>query len=380
MTCAECLFSLTVVVSFELLGMLGKTLHIRNSCFTYIPNPTPDRWDKRSFSLMRIMESYRALSENELPQGKRNKTIHTTLNRHISKILSLSGEKDSPADLPRLNALHAAIDDCDAVLTGKCSKNYGIKAFAPPVEAQKSHDHSPPKLDLLARRREIVQDVLRSHVQEVLRLLNDREEHASDAMSLYVPDFHSGSPRTSKHYERLVPGFKDVDKCGPDERQHRFMEVYFDVVRRHVVQNATLTTERRASFAAAPHNFAFRRRGSVASQSSIAVKSDFETDEPTATSPTNVNHGAEFPHTINATNGATVNTRDTSHSAQEGRDSDSNKIGRPTLASEAVSHDDIWCTLVFRMICWLMLHDFNKLDVQVSKSELLGSRMPVYIA
>lgn len=51
-----------------------------------------------------------------------------------------------------------------------------------------------------------------------------------------------------------------------------------------------------------------------------------------------------------------------------------------SLADQEVSHDDIWCTLVFRMICWLMLHDFNKQDVQVSKNELIGSRMPVYIA
>ncbi|RSM17180.1 hypothetical protein CDV31_004073, partial [Fusarium ambrosium] len=50
------------------------------------------------------------------------------------------------------------------------------------------------------------------------------------------------------------------------------------------------------------------------------------------------------------------------------------------LSLQEVSHDDVWCTLMFRMICWLMLHDFNKLDVQVAKGELLGSRMPVYIS
>ena len=47
-------------------------------------------------------------------------------------------------------------------------------------------------------------------------------------------------------------------------------------------------------------------------------------------------------------------------------------------------HDEkttnIWCTLVLRMLCWLLLHDFHKKDVQISKSELLGSRLPVYIA
>lgn len=40
----------------------------------------------------------------------------------------------------------------------------------------------------------------------------------------------------------------------------------------------------------------------------------------------------------------------------------------------------IWCTLVLRMVCWLLLHDFDQQDVQIPKSELLGSRLPVYIA
>ena len=40
----------------------------------------------------------------------------------------------------------------------------------------------------------------------------------------------------------------------------------------------------------------------------------------------------------------------------------------------------IWCTLQFRMMLWLTLHDFHKKDVQISKSELYGSRLPVYIS
>ena len=32
-----------------------------------------------------------------------------------------------------------------------------------------------------------------------------------------------------------------------------------------------------------------------------------------------------------------------------------------------------------RSYCWLTLHDFDKNDIQVSKSELLGSKLPVYI-
>ncbi|KAI8306702.1 Modin [Colletotrichum sp. SAR11_59] len=42
--------------------------------------------------------------------------------------------------------------------------------------------------------------------------------------------------------------------------------------------------------------------------------------------------------------------------------------------------EDIWCTLVFRSICWLMLHDFHPMDVQIPKSDLYGSEVPVFIA
>ncbi|KAF4450635.1 hypothetical protein F53441_6296 [Fusarium austroafricanum] len=41
---------------------------------------------------------------------------------------------------------------------------------------------------------------------------------------------------------------------------------------------------------------------------------------------------------------------------------------------------DIWCTLVLRMICWLMLHDFNREDVQILTGDLFGSDLPVYIS
>ncbi|KAI1385174.1 uncharacterized protein F4822DRAFT_335886 [Hypoxylon trugodes] len=41
--------------------------------------------------------------------------------------------------------------------------------------------------------------------------------------------------------------------------------------------------------------------------------------------------------------------------------------------------DTTWCLLVFRMLCWLQLHDFHKDDVMVPRSATYGSRMPVYI-
>ncbi|KAI1458619.1 hypothetical protein F4805DRAFT_424066 [Annulohypoxylon moriforme] len=41
--------------------------------------------------------------------------------------------------------------------------------------------------------------------------------------------------------------------------------------------------------------------------------------------------------------------------------------------------DITWCLLVFRMLCWLQLHDFHRDDVMIPRSATYGSRMPVYI-
>ncbi|KAH0493365.1 hypothetical protein TgHK011_000038 [Trichoderma gracile] len=39
----------------------------------------------------------------------------------------------------------------------------------------------------------------------------------------------------------------------------------------------------------------------------------------------------------------------------------------------------IWCTLIFRMLYWLQLHNFHKKDIQVDKGDAYDSRIPVYI-
>jgi hypothetical protein len=41
---------------------------------------------------------------------------------------------------------------------------------------------------------------------------------------------------------------------------------------------------------------------------------------------------------------------------------------------------EIWLVLMFRMVCWLNLHSFHPGDIQLPKSDLMGSRLPVYIS
>ncbi|KAL2067038.1 hypothetical protein VTL71DRAFT_1462 [Oculimacula yallundae] len=56
---------------------------------------------------------------------------------------------------------------------------------------------------------------------------------------------------------------------------------------------------------------------------------------------------------------------------------------RPAVVGEDKEEGEdrnvIWMALIFRMLCWLLLHDFDKADTKIVPSDLKGSRMPVYI-
>lgn len=55
---------------------------------------------------------------------------------------------------------------------------------------------------------------------------------------------------------------------------------------------------------------------------------------------------------------------------------------RPAVVGTGEEREErnvIWISLVFRMLCWLLLHDFDKADSKIVPADLKGSRMPVYI-
>jgi hypothetical protein len=56
---------------------------------------------------------------------------------------------------------------------------------------------------------------------------------------------------------------------------------------------------------------------------------------------------------------------------------DSNR--RPLARAQKEERNVIWISFVFRMLCWLLLHDFDKSDVKIVPSDLCGSRMPIFI-
>jgi len=158
--------------------------------------------------------------------------------------------------------------------------------------------------------------VLREHIQEILRMVNHDD---------------GGETATA-----TSPGSIDVNAspisqlmdAAPEQRHAVFMRIYFDQLLPHVIKTCVHTIHRRDT--------PMFGRGGVSS-----------------------------PPGSPSTDGTQPRPRANRNLSME-------------LLTVQVT--EIWCTLVFRMLCWLLLHDFHKNDRQVSsKSEVWGSRLPVYI-
>ncbi|KAH8168507.1 modin protein [Sarocladium implicatum] len=389
-------------VSFEILGMLCQPIHVQDTYYTFLPNPTPDRWDKRSISLGRLMSAFEQRFE-ALPPSRsrgRNKRLHDMILSHISKISEYSEHATGRNRLLHLKALCAALRDVDQVLTGRTPRT-GDSNGSPNDKPGPSVQHDDEQM-LDPKRREKVRDVLRLHFQEVLQLLNDTDNQASkpQSLTLVVPSENT-APTTTQRFPDVRtrgtgPMFRDMNAAGPGERQDKFMEVYFEVIRPRVAKNAEAAGKiRQGERNKAPLGHGLWRRASGRSTlggrgklvprdkspvPSIAIRtmSDEVDGAPKRSSvdvyPVPPSPGAE---SINGSikDGESVDGEESDEVEDEEEEEE-----QGSLAALEVSHEDIWCTLVFRMICWLMLHDFNKMDQQLPKSELRGSRMPVYIS
>src|SRR4051812_10669004 len=95
--------------------MLGKTLHVRNSAFRMLPNPTPYHWNRSNFNFHRLVREYR-----------KNITVLGLDISHIAQLQNLVKDADilvktvdfgtSEYSIPMLNTLHDILDRCDTFL------------------------------------------------------------------------------------------------------------------------------------------------------------------------------------------------------------------------------------------------------------------------
>jgi hypothetical protein len=354
--------------------MLSKTLHIRNTCFRMLPNPTAYHWDKKFFSLRKLLQEYKKKVQDD------DITLQTEQVRCLTRLAEKveSELQPGPRDfgIPLLDALHSAIDDCDLFLKKHIS-------------------------------RELITMVLREHFQEVLRMVN--ENNPTDGNAALNSDGGQAPTPTTAHGEqpgpssspvspvpggpgsRPPPRFADLNAASPEEKQETFMDIYFAVVLPRVMRQAVEAFRRRKTTRYAPSHHG--RDASTGSAYSATGTTPVQSPRPGPT-PTTLHetqsHGSGQMlqvglrvHIDDSSTGIEFGHVRRSNSAPAGAGNDSpghRALRRADTETLDLQANNIWCTLVFRMLCWLLLHDFHKKDVQISKSELLGSRLPVYIA
>ncbi|KAJ4288780.1 hypothetical protein N0V88_007316 [Collariella sp. IMI 366227] len=310
-------------VAFELLGMLGKTLHIPGSGFRMLPNPTPYHWDKNFFNMRRLVKEYwKKISDtdSDLPLDAQTQELIEDAG-NLVRILDRDKRSKTPGNsMPLLNQLHETLRKCDFFLKEQNQKD-------------------------------LVRMVIREHFQEVLRLINERGDEGVDGRSLRTTD------------RQPAERFDELTAASPELRQEAFMELYFFKVLRHVRESAVKSYQRRKSTQYAPSMHS--REPSVDSTSGEAVS------RPVSPGP-----GAAPPHLM---------MQESEKSVPMVQIHPPDRVPQQFLGMDLTTQLElqaasIWCTLVLRMLCWLLLHDFHKKDVQIPKSDLRGSRLPVYIA
>lgn len=329
--------------------MLGKSLHIPNSCYRMLPNPTPYHWDKKFFSLPKLIREYGIRLKNTeigpTPTAQTENLIH--LASGINKILNPKSLKPVPPySKPLLDALHEAIEKCDEFLL--------------------QPDHS-----------RLITMVLREHFQEVLRMINEPDPEDG---ALTTPTHTTMSPTTSSGANGtagLRPWrFDDLNTASPEEKQKVFMDIYFEAVLQGVLHGIRRVLQRRRTT-----QYTTGRDLSTGSAYS-PIPSPTAPAPPPSSPP--LNHTRTNSQTLQVNIDGVEITRLSRSRANSDISMDiptSRGRGKSNnMEIEVEMSSDIWCTLVFRMLCWLLLHDFHKKDVQISKSELFGSRLPVYIA
>ncbi|KAL2264329.1 hypothetical protein VTK26DRAFT_6572 [Humicola hyalothermophila] len=323
-------------VPFELLGMLGKTLHIRNSAFRMLPNPTPFQWDKNSFNLRRLLREYwKRVNDDDadLPPVAQMQQLKEDADCLV-RTLDLDKKSGTPGySMPLLNTLHDVLDRCDIFL--------------------KESD------------RDLVRMVVREHFQEVLRMVNDEPESHLDV---------SGKDELSDR--QRAEHFVELTAASPELRQKAFMELYFFKVLGEVRKRAVTWYHRRhtSDYAPSVHG----REASDDSDSIPEAKEMPSSTPPTPSAKTEsrpISPGPPRPD---------LRKHESSHPVpvvilQPPERASATHLGSDITSELEWQASAIWCTLVLRMLCWLLLHDFNKKDVQIPKSELLGSRLPVHI-
>ncbi|KAK2687516.1 hypothetical protein QWA68_013367 [Fusarium oxysporum] len=355
-------------VAFEMLGMVGTVLQIKNTAFRMLPNPTIHHWDRKFFSVRTLLVTYKSVLEEAAKYQMQEAPVETQSqamfnnNDQISMIISEAGKVEqsfcvSEKAIRISQQQHKQEQEQDQFTTyflpGQRTEEPKLYCRA----VMTSLHAAIEKCDMflkVPRERRLVQFVLRVHLQEVLGMLNSQntdQRSAEDCSETEVqkeellrssnqsPKVHRINKQQMAHKYRKVMLHKlqRLDSASYGERHAVLIDMYISWVRENVIWKICSELDRQ------------RKRQNHQNESQRIQR-------------TGTLFGARL--------------------AGDGDEQDDDGVDTEgcweSKAKQEIS--DVWCVLIFRMICWLLLHDFHKLDVQIDKDGLFGSRLPVYIA
>lgn len=314
--------------------MVAKPIYIPDTYFRFIPNPTTFSWNRKNFSLRKLLLQYHeALKSNTDIEKTEQICQLVVLGRELRKHLD-KWENEEEFSMGLLSTLNGSIQACDSYLAPANDK------------------------DLKSYRFKNVKLVIREHVQKVMKILNvsgtGNDADHSDDRTLSSKD---------RLQEKESAALDELNSAAPEARNAKLIEIYFKTVRPDVLKNCyeSLTDD--------SYIPSMQSRDNLTNMVSVGAKGEKrggnEEDQ----------EGTETPG-LEMRSRAVTPSSDVDDQA-EGEKNEAQEYHRHTHENEFA---DVWCTLMFRMLCWLLLHDIHKKDVQVSKSELYGSRLPVYIS
>ncbi|ETS76334.1 hypothetical protein PFICI_11721 [Pestalotiopsis fici W106-1] len=272
-------------VAFELLGMVGEMLHVKDTVFRVLPNPTGFHWDPSTFSLPRLLNKY--IISLKLLHGRSSEE-----SEHLNNIINWA------ENVPEFSLLRAQESTPDFFREDPPGASL-IDNLSHLRDGVELCDDYLGKIE--ARSPSMVKQIVRVHIQEIMRILHEEKKETDQGSNSNAITIH------------------DIDSASA-EKESLLIDMYFDRIRPEVVRIV-------------------REQAPASSQNGASQD----------------NSGS-----INVSGETTDPSLEPSNSGAE-------------------DVDEVWCTLVFRMLCWLQLHTFHKMDIQVSKSDVYGSRIPVYI-
>lgn len=304
--------------------MVAESLYIPKTYYRFLPNPTTFAWNRKSFRLKKLLLEYgECLTNDDVITMRTSHIVDLTRWCDELRLNLVNWKNEDVFSITLLQALHESIKKCDAYLISNET---------------------------------LVKLVIREHIQEVMRLLNEGTSHSS-----LSHDERDDSTLSSADHARRA--FDDLNSAGPEERQKMLMDIYFTTVLQAVTRkcHVALLKQKSTALVHTPHN-----RSAVDLSAASAAAAAASQVPPTPPADSVLNNGLHEAPKFLITKASS--------------DENAAKLKRmPTLEHEVLT-EEVWCTLMFRMFCWLLLYDFHKKDVQISKSELYDSRLPVYIA